>query len=201
MMDEQVKYTKDHVDMVINGSRSLGSIVRSNHGYLIGPGFDSYMVINHKDQLRNLYQKAYNEVQKDGYKQSLPNYSRYKHLAHNNDNGALCAKLLHGVTDNYNYIFIPMMYEAVNQSLDKWMKIHCAEDLPDLSQLDVDLDTSLTGKEIIDIMYKIFDEDSVIIPIVERDLYMIESDLNYFNDDHLEYHVCNMILNRYIMYS
>ena len=30
MMDEQVKYTKDHVDMIMN--ESLGSIVRSNYG-------------------------------------------------------------------------------------------------------------------------------------------------------------------------
>nr|DAE84987.1 MAG TPA: hypothetical protein [Caudoviricetes sp.] len=199
MMDEQVKYTKDHVDMVMNGS--LGSIVRSNHGYLIGPGFDSYMVINHKDYLSNLYYKAYNEIQKDRYKQLLPNYDKYKHLVHSTDNSALCAKLLDGITNNYNYVFIPMMYEAVNQSLDKWMKIHCAKDLLNLSELDVDLDTNLTGRDIIDIMFKIFDEDSVILPIVERDLYMIESDLRYFDDDHLEYHVCNMVLNRYIMYS
>lgn len=198
-------YVSDDVAVFMNRvlQFNIASIVRDYHGYLIGPGFSDYFVKHYPDKVRMMYNIVCNRIHDSTYK-DIENDGIGHALMYQND-AVLPSnmELLYGANRCYNYLYIPYMMEAINQSFIKWAAINhkTSADYEDannsqLFDLDNDLGCKIDGKEIIQIIVESFNEATV-YPIIDMDLYVHPSNLRYFNDKQLEYCIMCLIIERY----
>nr|DAE84986.1 MAG TPA: hypothetical protein [Caudoviricetes sp.] len=200
-----MSYVSDDVTMFMNHilQYNIAPMVRDHHGYLIGPGFSDYFVKHYPDKMHMMYNIVCNRIHDSTYK-DIKNDGIGHALMYQND-AILPSNMefLYGANRCYNYLYIPHMMEAINQSFIKWTAINHKtstdyEDANDsqLFDLDDDLDCKIDGKEIIQIIVDSFNEATV-YPIIDMDLYVHPSNLRYFDNKQLEYCVMRMIIERY----
>lgn len=200
-----MSYVSDDVTMFMNHilQYNIAPMVRDHHGYLIGPGFSNYFIKHHPDKVRVMYNIVCNRVHDPTYKDIEKDGIGHA-LMYPNDTTLLSnIELLYGTTRCYNHLYIPHIMEAINQSFIKWAALNhkSAADYEDtddskLFDLDDDLDCKIDGRQIIQIIATSFNEATV-YPIIDIDLYVHPSNLEYFDDQQLEYCIMRMIIERY----
>nr|DAE84985.1 MAG TPA: hypothetical protein [Caudoviricetes sp.] len=194
-------YTSDDLEELLNYPFSY--LVRKHHGYLIGPGFDSYLV-KFDDVLVSLYQKAYDIVFNSKYAYISLDYGIEYPIITEND---VCLpnnlEILIGCVRYHNFIYQCAMSCAINQGSycykltygkDRYQHLVSQDDFIALS---CDIGLIEDGQAISNRLHE-FLMDCMIEPIMDRDLYVRLVDLNRFKDDEvLNFFIAQLVLSRY----